>query len=371
MKKDNAVKSNHRVLFLHKAFSLDGGVERVHKNLSSALAQQGVSSIFYVNDVSDCQADGYESLAKDFSAFRADYHAKQTKKIRYLFNLIKSESVTVIISATETANMLAFFCKLRFPALKVIFTRHCAFDVSDQKLSPWAIKALYTLYSLANGSVVAVSDQLREEIAKSVLVGKRRVDFIPNAVLQPVIGTLADDAPSIPLPEKYFCSVGRLVEQKGFDLLIKAYHKALDLRPSLPDLVIVGEGEDRCELESLASRLNIKHKVHLPGFNSNPYSIVKRAEIFILSSRHEGMPTVLVESIFLNTPVIAFDCPTGPRELVTSEEVGALIPAENIDRLADAIAQYDELLINDLSISEYVKNFSYENVAKAYISKFC
>ena len=358
----------HRVLFIHKFFTVGGGVERVHKNLSNALSDEGVDSIFYVHDVTGESKEGFSCLQDAYTAFAADSERGFRHKLGYLYSLIKRKEITVIIAATETANMLALLCKLRFPAIRVIYTRHCAFDVSDQKLPPWAIKALYALYSLTKGKIVAVSEGLKQQIIDTLILGKSRVSFIPNAVLQPSIKEQANKTPDVALPERFFCGVGRLVEQKGFDLLLEAYAKARNHDSSLPELVIVGAGEDLDALKRQASNLGIQQHVHFTGFTTNPYCIIKRAEAFILSSRHEGMPTVLVEAMYLNTPVIAFDCPTGPSELITPNETGILVEALNTDALAQAIGHYAPL--KSKSISDKVSHFSYKNVANAYIAQF-
>ena len=346
---------DYRVLFVHKFFTQGGGVERVHKNLSVALREAGVESVFYVYDTSGESEEGFAQLQQHYPAVAPDAHAGQAAKIRCLFELIKTRRINVIISATETANLLALLCKFRFPSIRVIYTRHCAFDVSDQKLPPWAIKALYTLYSLTNGKIVAVSNGLKSQIQNTLLFGKNNVSFIPNAVLQPAIQSLAQETPATPLPATYFCAVGRLVEQKGFDLLLQAYAKALSTTPSLPDLVIAGAGDDLEALLKQTESLEIADKVHFTGFIANPYAVIKGAEAFILSSRHEGMPTVLIEAMYLNTPVIAFDCPTGPSELITHNKTGLLVEALNTDALAAAMCNYASL--KTTCISDSVNHF--------------
>ena len=358
----------YKVLFIHKFFTVGGGIERVHKNLSTALNAHNVKSAFYVHDKTGESNEGFSILQSEYEAYAADSDSGFLSKLNFLFELISDHNVNVLIAATETANMLALVCKVRFPRLSVIYTRHCSFDVSDQKLAPWAIKLLYALYSMTNGNIVAVSEALKEQIQETLLFGKNKVSFIPNAVLQPAIKDLAAQKQSVKLPGRYFCSVGRLVEQKGFDLLLEAYAKALSKNDSLPELVIVGAGDDLNKLVDQARRLNITDRVHFTGFTRNPYCIIKEAEAFILSSRHEGMPTVLVEAMYLNTPVIAFDCPTGPRELIINNETGFLVNAMDTSALANAICNYSAL--KSKPIAQNVNHFSYDSVASAYISKF-
>lgn len=356
------------VLFLHKWFSLSGGVERVHKNLSRALDEQGIRSAFYVNDTLGDKRQGFEKLSEGFQALSPDQTKGFRGKLKHLFAHVEQSQVSVIISATETANMLALCCTFKFPKLKVIYTRHCAFDVSDQKLPAWMIKLLYNLYALSNNTIVTVSESLKNDLKKVVKVGKSRIQFIPNAVVNKNIRQLAQTNSDKFGHSNYFCAVGRLVRQKGFDLLLHAYAISREQNSFLPKLVIVGTGEDLNSLQALVEQLGLVEHVVFTGYTENPYYIIKQAEAFVLSSRHEGMPTVLVEAMYLDTPVIAFDCPTGPGELIKNNENGVLVPHLDIKALANAISNYR--LLQARKISSSVSQFQYENVAQQYMSYF-
>lgn len=357
-----------KVLFLHKWFSLSGGVERVHQNLSIALANEGVVSEFYVYDITGSKKAGYEKLIETKIATHPKQNSSFVAKLRHLFTHIKKNNIDVIIAATETANILAGLCALRFPSLSVIYTRHCAFDVSDQKLSPAKIKLLYNFYSLTGGSIVTVSGSLQQELLKNIKLGRKHVEFIPNAVVdeQVVVKSLTN-TDSFESSE-YFCAVGRLVEQKGFDMLIEAYAQARQSNAELPKLIIVGIGDLLEALQTLAKSLQVNDYIEFYGFTDNPYYIIRNAQAFILSSRHEGMPTALVEAMYLNTPVIAFDCPTGPSELIENGTNGFLVEANNVEKLADAICHYEQLRGKEIAHS--VNAFEYQSVARRYINEF-
>lgn len=143
-------------------------------------------------------------------------------------------------------------------------------------------------------------------------------------------------------------AVGRLNRQKGFDLLLRAFAAAgLDgwrLR-------IVGEGKQRGQLEALAGELGIAGLVELPGATADIAAEYAGADAFVLSSRFEGFPNVLLEAMAGGLPCIAFDCPTGPAELLQHGQSGLLVPAENIEELSVAIRRLagDEELRRSLS----------------------
>lgn len=352
-----------KVLFLQKWCSLSGGVERVNQNLSRAFAAQGVPSEFYIYSIEGEKKQGFDALSKAFAAVHSPQNASLLKRVKHLFSHIRHNHITTVIAATETANLLAFLCGVRYPNLHIIYCRHCAFDVSDQRLSPWLIKALYSLY-LISGTVVTVSRALQQQLKNSVMWGKQNIHFIANAVISEDLHRLSGEKLRPLGTPKYFIAVGRLVEQKGFDLLLEAYAKASTVDTNLPDLVIVGEGPDERTLKEQAIRLDIEDGVHFYGYASNPYPIIKGAKALILSSRHEGMPTVIIEALSLNVPVIAFDCPTGPSELVRNGINGKLIPPQDVDGLVDAILNYQDMPQSQLADS--VSEFAYPAVVAKY-----
>ncbi|MGQ8365243.1 glycosyltransferase [Glaciecola sp. 1036] len=353
------------ILFLHKCFVKSGGIERVHTNLANGLKSVGKNPYFFVLDGFGESEEGFQRLAEDFPAERVSSELSFYKRLEKLWAFISKHQIQGIISATETANMFAFLTKIRFPKLKVIYTRHCAFDVSDQKLSPFAIKLLYSLFAF-NGAVVGVSKSLRDQIKQAVVFKRKPIEFIPNAVISDEILLKAEKSDQQWPEKKYFVAIGRLVEQKGFDLLLPAYASAANKDADLPDLVIIGEGKDEHELIQQAASLGIAEKVIFAGFTTNPYYPIKNAQAFILSSRHEGMPTVLIESLSLNTPVIAFDCPTGPAEIIQHEENGFLVKHLDINALSFAILNWQQLPTENLANG--VSNFTFEAVANAYHS---
>uniref|UniRef100_UPI0025F17E8F glycosyltransferase n=1 Tax=uncultured Fusobacterium sp. TaxID=159267 RepID=UPI0025F17E8F len=123
------------------------------------------------------------------------------------------------------------------------------------------------------------------------------------------------------IKEKYICSVGRLDEnQKDFTTLIKAFGELKKEEKIKEKLIIIGDGPDKIRLEELVSNLKIKDVVFL-GKKLNPYIWMKNSKLFILSSKYEGFPTVLVEATSLKVPAISSDCPTGPKEILKNSNL--------------------------------------------------
>jgi glycosyltransferase involved in cell wall biosynthesis len=134
------------------------------------------------------------------------------------------------------------------------------------------------------------------------------------------------------VPERYIIHVGKFNEAKRHDILLRAYaHSGLEI-----PLVLVGKGSLENQAKQLINELGISDKVILLGFKSNPYPYIKRAEFMVLSSEYEGLPTVILEALCLRVPVISTDCPSGPNEILPSEN---LVENLNFEKLGEKMRE--------------------------------
>jgi len=141
-----------------------------------------------------------------------------------------------------------------------------------------------------------------------------------------------------PLKAKRVIAVGRYVYQKGFDLLLQAWAKIEKLFPDW-ELAIYGMG-DRSSYENLAQQLGINmNRCHLNGSTQNIRKEYLESSLFVFSSRFEGFGMVLIEAMACGLPVVSFDCPCGPKDIVSHDEDGLLVPSGDIDKLANAMSQ--------------------------------
>jgi glycosyltransferase involved in cell wall biosynthesis len=196
-------------------------------------------------------------------------------------------------------------------------------------------------YPWADG-VTAVSKGVADDLAQAIRLSPSHIQVIYN----PIVTCDLLKKSKAPLEHPWFkageipviLGVGRLTAQKAFSVLIEAFAQ---VRKSYPTrLLILGEGEERPQLEALIRQLGLEQDVNLPGFVSNPYPYMAHAALFVLSSRWEGLPTVLVEAMSLRTPVIATDCPSGPREILRNGQYGQLVPVGDSGALALAIQNF-------------------------------
>jgi glycosyltransferase involved in cell wall biosynthesis len=135
--------------------------------------------------------------------------------------------------------------------------------------------------------------------------------------------------------------MGRLSHEKGFDLLLESWSIA---SRQLCDwsLRIVGDGKMRDQLVQQAKTLGIENRVIFAPFSEDPFSLYSECGVFVLSSRFEGLPFVLIEAMTCGAACISFDCPNGPREVIRNGTNGLLVPAERVDVLASAMVKLGE-----------------------------
>lgn len=172
-----------------------------------------------------------------------------------------------------------------------------------------------------------------------VLTEEDKASWTELSNVEVIPDPLAFDVAEVsPLKAKRVIAVGRYVYQKGFDLLLQAWAK---IEKQFPDweLAIYGMG-DRSPYENLAQQLGINmNRCHLNGSTQNIRKEYLESSLFVFSSRFEGFGMVLIEAMACGLPVVSFDCPCGPKDIVSHDEDGLLVPSGDIDKLANAMSQ--------------------------------
>lgn len=165
---------------------------------------------------------------------------------------------------------------------------------------------------------------------------------------------------NIPLPKEFIVTVSTLTDRKRVDRTIKAMPKIIREYGEI-DLLIIGEGQLRNDLQNLVKELNIEKYVHFLGFQTNPYYFINKAQLLILSSDSEGLPTVIIESLILGTPVLSTDCPTGPNEILVNwgdESLVSLTKTSDENNICNELAEKAIRLLCKKYDKKYVKHKS-------------
>jgi len=194
--------------------------------------------------------------------------------------------------------------------------------------------------------------------------GARNVVRIANPV------TIDAGEPS-PLSEKRFLALGRFTPQKGFDLLLDAWARC-KVRHEDWKLRIVGSGETEVELRDMIKRLELAASVEMLPPTRDVQRMYREASCFVLSSRFEGLPLVLIEAMAMGLPIVSFDCETGPREVVVNNLTGLLVPPEDTEALAAAIDRVASDWDNRVSMGNAAlvrsRLFSLDAIARQWIA---
>jgi glycosyltransferase involved in cell wall biosynthesis len=154
--------------------------------------------------------------------------------------------------------------------------------------------------------------------------------------LEEIRSSLKSQHPDTPNSGYKIVSVGTLEHRKGFDLLISAISKIVEKNTQI-HLAILGDGPEKENLRKQIKSLNLSDHVTLEGYQKDPYTYLSNADLFVLSSRYEGLPNAVLESLACGTPVVAFNCPGGIDEIIVNESQGVLVPENDIQALAVAI----------------------------------
>ncbi|HMI40554.1 MAG TPA: glycosyltransferase [Sphingomicrobium sp.] len=229
--------------------------------------------------------------------------------------------------------------KLSRTGVRVVVSDHCILS-QQYRGSTTATANLRAstrlLYPLADARIV-VSAGGADDLAQLSHIRRDRFEVVYNPIPVPPHALVSNGLAKRPCSGgPYILTVGALKEAKNHALLIRAFAKMTASRPTR--LVILGEGPLRSELEALAARLDIADRVVMPGFAVDPWPYYASADLFVLSSHYEGFGNAIVEAMHAGLPVVSTDCPSGPAEILAHGRYGVLVPCDDEDRLAVAMA---------------------------------
>lgn len=284
-------------------------------------------------------------------------NARRVALLRRSFRRLKPD---VALGFMDTTNVLCLLAGLGL-GLPVIATEHSDPDRHDIG------RAWNFLRRLSYPLAARVTTQTQAVRAK--LPG--RVSVIPNPVAAPAAEARAQAQPGTQTDahDRQLLALGRLAPEKGFDLLLAAFATALATRAASSPrwrLTILGEGPQRTRLEAQRRSLGLEGRVDLPGAVRDPGPWLRRADLFVLPSRFEGFSNALCEALAHGLPAVAFDCPSGPAEILRPGVDGLLAPEADVPALAAALARLmdDEALRLGMAARapEVLERYGFEKV---------
>lgn len=271
-------------------------------------------------------------------------HELKASRARYallrILKLVRALKPQTVLSTLGHVNLALTIGRPFLPDGTRLFIREAAIPsdaLPDLTRHPAFWRASYRLFYRRADRIVCLSEAMVEDMAVNLKLPRHKLVRIYNPVDVENVRKLAGSGVNPYSGEgPHILAAGRLSREKGFDLLLAAMPAVLKQFPRA-DLTILGEGAMDRDLAAQARSLDIAAAVRLPGFLENPWPYFKHASVFVLPSRYEGLPNVVLEALALRTPVIATDCTGGIQEI---RAVGAdllVVPPENPQALGDAI----------------------------------
>lgn len=332
-----------------------GGAEKAAAELSNLLFKNGNSNVFIISLKDDIT---YSYSGQLINLGLGESKIKIVKQIRKTLSLRKA------LREINPSCVLDFRMRCRvvmeYVLHRLVFDREKMVYVIQNYNIDWHIpKGNFFFKRYTKGQIVAVSKGIKLKLESDYSF--KNVTYIPNFIdfgLVNKMSTLYNVT-----EENYIVAIGRLTNHtKQHDKLIKAYSKS-NLPAKNIKLLILGEGNDKDNLENLIEELSLKGMVIMKGYLENPFPYLKKAKFKVLSSKVEGLPLSIIEALAIGTPVVSFDCKTGPSEMINGKN-GILVEDQNFEAFKNAM----ELLISDenkllelkINAQKYITEYSSE-----------
>ena len=348
-----------------------GGAERVAVNIANTLAARGHQvDVVLMSATGELIADLRPGVAVvDLGVERVRW------SLLLLVRYLRRARPAVALVCMWPLTVIALWARLfsRVPT-RIVVAEHTTWSRSELMARPtmgWQVRtSMHHFFPKADG-IVAVSNGAADDLARFARLDRQSINVIYN----PVVGPERPVSDEVLQPSDWWCgphkrvlAVGTLKAIKDYATLLKAFavlRKHVEVR-----LAILGEGECRVALEAQVRLLGLEGSVFMPGFVKDTTPYYKRADLHVLSSTGEGLPTVIIEALAAGTPVVSTDCPSGPREILADGQFGRLVPMGDAPALAAAMAESLAATHDRAALKVRSQDFSIDKAVDQYEALF-
>ncbi|MFB4213371.1 glycosyltransferase [Shouchella sp. JSM 1781072] len=343
-----------------------GGAEKVCTTIANGLIEQGFEVNLIVIDLN--KAVYLNRLHANVNLVNLE-----TKRARSSFSALLK-----YVNKYEPEKMLVFNYELTFISLFARAISKKRFHIISRSINTLSevnkedssqVKKTFKnflvkkIYSKAN-LIIAQSEGMKGDLVKNIKIPSKKIEIIHNPIDFNILKkTLKDDYKK----STDFLFIGRLETQKNLFQLLDAFRLCLIEVPNLK-LRLVGEGSLKDELIAYSSVIKIEENVQIDSFVEDVIPVYKSAKVTVLSSNYEGFPNVLLESIVLGTPVVSYDCPSGPAEIIKDKENGFLVENGNVEMLAEKMLKALDFNWNKEKLIKSMEQFMPLNIILKYVN---
>lgn len=313
-----------------------GGAERVSVLLGKSMPRERYDVKFFLVE-RGCKTSIADFIPEGFNIVRIP-NASPLKMMWQLGSVIRRERPHVVFSSAMYLNTKILPFRWMFPSVRFVIRCENYLYVFSKKQH----RFIHFTYHKAD-AIIAQTQEMKDELVTEMNIDERKITVIQNPVDTELIDHMVSEGEN-PYPQdgrKHIVASGRFAYQKGYDLLVKTFAVVCKQRNDI-DLYIIGDtnyegGTYHKEVMAQAKNLGVEKRIHCVGYQKNPYVYVHDADCFVLSSRYEGLPNVMIEAQYLGTPVAAFKCIPVIERLVNDGRDGFLAEKEDTTSLSEAI----------------------------------
>lgn len=326
-----------------------GGAERTVMNIINNLNRKKYKPVLVIGTNKD--APYLNEVDKDVKIINLNTKSVKNSLLP-LCKCIYNERPDILFSTVNPNNILLAIAKLISFRSNKLIVREANNRTQSGNVNLLNKVLTFLTYNLVADKVIALSDGVRKDLNENFKIKENKIKVIYNPVEVNYIKEASqEDVNDFNFTDgvKRVIAVGRLVKQKDYSTLLKAFEM---ISKENVQLLILGKGPLEHKLKEMCKQLGIESKVFFLGFKENPYKYMKRSDVFVLSSKWEGFGHVIVEAMTCRLPVVSTDCKSGPAEIIGNNKYGILVPTENPRLLANKI---EELLNNEKLRNLYSK----------------
>ena len=336
-----------------------GGAEGVCINLANALSKRGWNIAIVILNLNNAE---YKDRIED----SVELISLNVSNSRYAFfkmrKLLLNNNIQKVVAFDYIMTILLVLIRVTLKSKFYIIMRNI--NTLSQKKNMKKTFKQKIVYSLLNkifykvDHIVNQCNAMKDDLLSLHSLNPKNISVIYNPVNKRIEDTSINSSDI--KKEDFFLCVGRLEKQKSFEYAIKAFANISKLHPNFR-LKIVGKGSLETYLRKITIECGIENKIDFEGFQQDIIPYYQKATATVLTSMYEGFPNVLIESITLGTPVISFNCPSGPKEIIEDGVNGYLVEYQDIDDLSLKMLKVIENKLDSKIIVSTSKKYSVEN----------